>query len=420
MRVLLVAPGFPPMIGGGERYAHALAQQLAQAGHTLTVVTSDARAESDFWRTSRPQATSEAQEGPLRVIRCPCRGLPGGRAALLAWRKAMVLLSALPGDQSPALMQMARRVPSIVGLRDALASLGEACDVVHGFNLSWEHPLLEGWRMARARGLPFMITPFTHLGAYPNDRVARNASMDHQRRILLDADAVLVLTAIERDGLLAWGVDPARVHVVGAGLDAFPEANQAASADVLAAWGLSAPIIAFVGRTSGDKGAIHAAEAVRLLRARGTLATLALVGQAAPEFLRYYRRLPLEQRTCIRLLGAVDDVKKHALLEACHMLVLPSRTESFGLVFLEAWAHGKPVIGARAGGIPGVVSDGEDGLLTPYGDVAALAEAMGALLADPALAERLGRRGEEKLSRQFSWAQVGARVLEVYQSVIRA
>lgn len=420
MRALLVTPGYPPMIGGGERYAHALAQQLAQAGQSVTVVASDARVESDFWRPHRSREITEAREGSVRVIRCPCRGLPGGRTALLAWRKAMVLLSALPGDQSVLLMQMARCIPPIIGLRGTLARLADGCDVVHGFNLSWEHPLLEGWSLARAKGLPFVITPFTHLGATPHDRVARNASMDHQRRILADADAVLALTSIEREGLLAWGVDPSRVHIVGAGLDAIPEVSQAASAEVLAEWGLSAPIIAFVGRASRDKGAIHAAEAVRLLQARGIPATLALVGQAAPEFTRYYRRLPPAEQAYIRPLGAVDDVKKHALLEACHMLVLPSRTESFGLVFLEAWAHGKPVVGARAGGIPGVVSEGEDGLLVPYGDVAALAKAMDALLANPALAERLGRQGQKKLSRQFTWARVGARVLEVYQRVICA
>ena len=59
----------------------------------------------------------------------------------------------------------------------------------------------------------------------------------------------------------------------------------------------------------------------------------------------------------IRPLGILDEGEKHAILEASTMLLLPSHSDSFGIVILEAWAHGKPVIGARAGGIPGVIDD---------------------------------------------------------------
>jgi glycosyltransferase involved in cell wall biosynthesis len=101
------------------------------------------------------------------------------------------------------------------------------------------------------------------------------------------------------------------------------------------------------------------------------------------------------------------------------MLVLPSRMDSFGMVLLEAWAHGKPVIAADAGGIPGVVEDGEDGILVPFGDVNGLAKAVRMLLEDEALNRRLGESGREKVATRYNWDHVTARVFEVYETVLR-
>ena len=419
MHILIVTPGYPPFVGGGERYACALALRLIQRGHQVTVLTSDASAERDFWaRKTIYRGPSEEWDEGIRVIRCAATGFPGGRAGLLAWRKAMVLLSMLPGDRSALLTIMARYVPRIPALEATLDRLGQ-CDLVHGFNLSWEQPLVAAWRFARQRGLPFVVTPFAHLGAGKRDRVARNCTMDHQRRILAHADAVLTLTSVEREGLLSWGLEPERVQVMGGGLDPLPSAEEwMDSAELLQRYQLQPPIVAFIGRVSRDKGALVASEAARRLCRQGNKVTLALVGQVAPEFSRYYRRLSAADRQFIRPLGVLDDAGKHALLEASAMLVLPSRTDSFGLVFLEAWAHGKPVIGARAGGIPGVIDEGENGLLVRYGHVRELAEAIALLLQDQPLAQRLGRCGQQKTASRCSWETVCERVLAVYGQVL--
>jgi glycosyltransferase involved in cell wall biosynthesis len=119
-------------------------------------------------------------------------------------------------------------------------------------------------------------------------------------------------------------------------------------------------------------------------------------------------------------LGLVSESDKHGLLAASTALLLPSRTDSFGIVFLESWAHGRPVIGARAGGIPGLVSDGEDGLLTPFGDVPALAQAIKQLLTDTDLAAKMGRRGQQKVNEHYTWDRVSDHVLTIYQQILAA
>src|SRR5690606_33630777 len=97
---------------------------------------------------------------------------------------------------------------------------------------------------------------------------------------------------------------------------------------------------------------------------------------------------------------------------------LPSCTDSFGIVYLEAWANGVPVIGARAGGVPAVIADGRDGCLVNFGDVAGLAEAIARLLDVPALRREMGQRGQDKVRREMTWDHVFQRVARVYETVL--
>jgi glycosyltransferase involved in cell wall biosynthesis len=121
----------------------------------------------------------------------------------------------------------------------------------------------------------------------------------------------------------------------------------------------------------------------------------------------------------IQPLGIVNEQDKHTLLSRAELLLLPSRTDSFGIVLLEAWAHGKPVIGARAGGIPGVIDEWHNGLLVGFGDVAGLAEAIQTLLTDELRRQRMGENGRDKVHSQYTWEQVGQRVWANYQAVMQ-
>jgi len=90
-----------------------------------------------------------------------------------------------------------------------------------------------------------------------------------------------------------------------------------------------------------------------------------------------------------------------ACYSACEIFALPSRGEGFGLVYLEAMACGKPVIGGLHGGAPEVIDDGKTGYLVQHGDAGQLATSLEALLADPELGRQMGARGRERLERDF-------------------
>jgi phosphatidylinositol alpha-1,6-mannosyltransferase len=106
----------------------------------------------------------------------------------------------------------------------------------------------------------------------------------------------------------------------------------------------------------------------------------------------------------VHFLSGLSFQELAACYEACEMFALPSRGEGFGLVYLEAMAHGKPVIGGAHGGAPEVIEDGVTGYLVPHGDAAQLATSIQTLLSDPALAQKMGGRGRQRVEREFRFS----------------
>jgi phosphatidylinositol alpha-1,6-mannosyltransferase len=101
--------------------------------------------------------------------------------------------------------------------------------------------------------------------------------------------------------------------------------------------------------------------------------------------------------------GAVSDELLPSYYENCDLFVLPSTEEGFGIVFLEAMHHGKPCIGARAGGVPEVIRDGATGVLVDPSNLAIeVPEAILRLLQDPALRRTMGTNGRARLEENFS------------------
>ncbi|GMQ78452.1 MAG: glycosyltransferase family 4 protein [Anaerolineae bacterium] len=418
MHALFVTPAFPPFPGGGERYVRSLALNLAQKGLIVTVATSNAVKETDLWQPdqSPPNSFQIEQDGPLRIIRCPIERMPGGFRGLLAWRKIMVLLSALPGSQVRILNKMAGRVPKMPYFYEALYQISEPIDLIHGFNLSWENAMLAGWHYARQQAIPFIVTPFLHTGVAGRDRVSRNSTMDHQIHMLKDASAVHTLTNIEKQALVRHGCEPSRLLNVGSGIDPIP-----AISNEIIDWVESlsdTPYILFIGRNSYDKGCIHAMEAVLQLNDDLNYLNLLIVGQPTAELSRFLKKENGNRKGPMRIVGVVSEERKHALLEKTLLLLLPSRTDSFGIVILEAWAHGKPVIGARAGGIADVISDGEDGFLVEFGDVGSLVKKIKLLVQDSDLRRALANNGQRKLAEIYNWDRVGDLVLSNYQHIL--
>jgi len=103
----------------------------------------------------------------------------------------------------------------------------------------------------------------------------------------------------------------------------------------------------------------------------------------------------------VHFLSGLSYSELAACYTACELFALPSRGEGFGLVYLEAMACGKPVIGGAHGGAPEIIQDGVTGYLVPHGDPTQLATAIHAVLADPVHAREMGARGKARVEHEF-------------------
>jgi glycosyltransferase involved in cell wall biosynthesis len=149
----------------------------------------------------------------------------------------------------------------------------------------------------------------------------------------------------------------------------------------------SRPAVLFVGVLERYKNIDGLAAAWRLAAARVPGAELRIVGTGSRK--QVVEKLLRDVPDQTRWLPELSTEEVAAELDRATFLVLPSRREGMGRVILEAFCRGRPVVGARAGGIPDLVRHGENGILVDPDDIEGLADALTRLLSDKALAERL-------------------------------
>jgi glycosyltransferase involved in cell wall biosynthesis len=421
MRILHLIQRYWPARGGAESHLGELSARLAAAGHQVTVATTDALDFELFWDPDRRRiAGRESTHDGVRILRFPVRHLPASTLTYSGVRRLLWLLSAVHPVPDTALFRLARLTPRVPDLWRWLATTDEIFDLAAGMTICFE-PLLEvGWRFARRRDIPFVAYPLTHLGAGPrpgSDALSRFYTMRHQVALVQNADAAVLQSPAERDFYIDRGVAPERLVVTGPGVD---------PGHVLGGDGvrfrrdhnLGGFLVVSLSALSYDKGTVHLVEAVRQLWRAGRSVELILAGVATAPFQEYLSALPSVDRTRIRLLGSIPEAEKRDMLAAADIFAMPSRTDSFGIVYLEAWLYRVPVVAARTWGVSDVIADGEDGLLVPFGDVPALAQALGFLQDHPFERAMLGSHGEQKVYHLHTWERKYPPVRDLYDRLV--
>jgi len=120
----------------------------------------------------------------------------------------------------------------------------------------------------------------------------------------------------------------------------------------------------------------------------------------------------------VEFCGRKDHETVMEYMSICDLFVMPSWDEAFGVVYLEAMAHGKPVIACQGQGIEDVIVDGETGLLVKPKDMESLKKAMHRLLIDRGLAEDMGRKGRQVVLSDFTWEKSTQKLMGIYREVL--
>lgn len=388
MNLLYTLTAYPPFWGGAQLLMHGLARQLRR-DHDVQVVTQWDTPRSDWLLGTTLNAPVDTRlyvvDGvPVRRIGLPLEA----RAALRPW------VVGYWAAQGPAIERISRVVA------ERFADLAETADLIHNCRIGREPFTAASLALARRRDIPFVLSPVHHprWGSWLHR---------HYHRLYRAADAIVALTRGERDLLVALGVEERRITITGMGPDLAPTGDGAA---FRAAHGLGQdPVVLFVGQKYAYKGVAALLQAARRVWERVPETRFVFIGRPTRETAALFNDL---DRRIINL-DVVDLQTKTDAYAACDVFCLPSTQESFGGVYTEAWAFGKPVIGADIPAVRDVIADAVDGFICPQ-SAGSLAEHLLLLLNDAALRETLGAAGRRKVAEHYTWERIAARTEALY------
>jgi phosphatidyl-myo-inositol dimannoside synthase len=364
IRTLVLTPDFPPAAGGIQLLVHRVAG--GAAGLQCRVVT-----------LATPGAAEFDRAEPLPTHRV--RRLPGPRP-----------LSTLALNAAALRQAAAFRPEAVLSAHLAVSPAAAA--------------------VRRALGVP--VVQYFHakeVGTRP--RLARFAARS--------ADACVAVSGYTRDLVLAAGGEEEKIRLIHPGVDP-PQPRQDPGRE-------ARPTILTIARIEDRyKGHDVMVRAMALVRARVPDAQWVVIGDGALRAtIEEQARATLPDPGAVRFLGRVGDAERDAWLRRAHVFAMPSRLpaggfagEGFGIVYLEAGAHGCPVVAGAAGGALDAVADGRSGLLVDPADHVSVAAALTTLLEDPELRRRLGAAGAQR-ARAFAWPRVAAAVEELIREQVR-
>ena len=174
-------------------------------------------------------------------------------------------------------------------------------------------------------------------------------------------------------------------------------------------------VIGHLANNSEEKGTVDLLKAAAILCAGGRSVRVVLAGPEMVNFRTFWR----DHRASgpVVRLGVLDDDQKRDFFAGIDVFALPSRSDSFGLVLLEAWANKVPNVAYAAGGVAEVIHHEGDGLLVRCGNIEALASALDRLVHDGGLRRLLGENGHARTGAEFAWGPKLDCVREVYESL---
>lgn len=374
MRIAQITTLFHPHCGGIETMARSLARGLSEGGNHCEVLTRRTRG-----------LTAEDEVDGVTVHRLG--GAAGGRrlaqARFLASGRLRLRRDAATLDivhahslYSPALLAAASGIPAVATLH-TVGPTGNLADLL---GTPWGRLRLRLYRRRLARVIALSRSMADELigGGFAEQQIAiiPNGVDPDRHPPASDAD--------RRAARLRLGLDPDRPHVV------------------------------FFGRFAHEKGLDVLLEAWPAIAAHAPEAQLLVAGRRI-EQTGHERAGIAPEAAAARAQVIEDPDEPRDIYHAADVIVVPSRTEAFGLVALEAAAAGVPVVASRVGGLPEALGDA--GILVAPEDPPALAAATAALLADAAHRARLGRAARQRVLAHFTLARVVAAHRELYAQV---
>lgn len=383
---------------------------VADYGDQVTVFTADGLSAEAFSRRDLPRLPEgSSSEDGVEVRRFRSFRVAG---PVLARMQRVAYRFNLPFNEQ---LRNWFQGPILPGLARAIRDHPSDIVVASSF------PLLHMYvarKAAHQSGKPCVLVGALH----PDDTWGFDRDCIH--RAIKQADRYIAYTDWERQHVISRGAPAERVLRIGLGVDV----DDFAAGDVTRVRaelgiGKDTPLLGFIGQLAPHKGIDTLLSALPQVWEEHPQAHCLLAGAATAfqaDIERNLAKFSAEERSRIHLRVDFAEKDKPDFFAALDVLAYPSRFESFGLAYLEAWAAAKPVVGCRIPAIEEIIEDGRTGRLIPAGDSSSLASVLNDLLGSTDLRRELGEAGRRQVSESGGWAATVTRFRESYVDLIQS
>jgi glycosyltransferase involved in cell wall biosynthesis len=371
LKIALVSDWYYPKVGGVAVHMHDLAIHLSRRGHEVDIITNNLETGKE----------DELKGEGIGLVKVPGHVMEGVGINMTVFAR------------------------NAHNLRPVL----EKYDVVHGQH-AFTPLALKAVSSARKAGKGALLT--THSVNFENSRTLKmlaKGAFPYFKYYLKNPHRIIAVSKASKEFIKKFTDVPVDIIYNGISLERFR--NDWDRESLKNELGINGPLILYVGRIEPRKGI-----GVLISAMKNIDGNLVIVGNGStlPLLKEKARHLGILDK--IRFMGHVEYSRLPGLYGASDVFVLPSLSEAFGIVLLEAMASGVPVVGTSAGGIPEII-DG-CGIVVKPGNAGELADAVNLLLNNQNLAGKLGKLGRRRVEKLYDWRIIAKKIESTYIEVL--
>ena len=287
-------------------------------------------------------------------------------------------------------------------------------DVIHCSYLPYSN-LLYSLIIAHYFDIPSIVTPFLHDSnlRYQNQNIFK---------ILKKFDKIIACTNHEKKLYISNGIKDDKIHVIPMGVD-INRFQKDCRSDFLKYNPINSPILLFCGHKNFEKGALTILDAIPSIINAYPNISFVFIGSPTKAFNYKYAKI-MKKYPSLQIinispdnLSGVFDPQKIGAFQLTDIFCMPSRSDAYGIVYLEAWACKKPVIGIDNDSMREVIENEKDGLLVKFDDVIDLKDAIIKLLRNPKKRKEMGEKGFLKVSNFNNWNEIAKKTMQLYTQI---
>ena len=369
MKILFLVQRYHPVIGGSENMIKSFVDYLSK-NHNVTVYTTNANSIDSFWN-KKDLIEIDSLENIKRFDFVSLKDIPNSLS------NELTFATSYPG-------------PFSVSLWRELVISKIDFDLIIASAFPYDH-MLPAFVASKKWKIPLITIPLIH------EKFPSLYLNGFRLSLLENSDSILVLTAREKSVLADKGIDVKKIKQIKVPIKSQMISDSEMS-DFKKKLGIKddQKILLYIGSKSFVKGITHVIEAMKKVWKIQKNSVLIIIGDETKDFTRYYAKLSDSIKSRIIHFKILNDYEKHLSFEICDVFTLPSKSESLGLVYIEAWSHQKPVIACDIPTSRELIDDHKNGILVRFGDVEKLSCEIMNLFSSSDMCVKLGTNGLQK------------------------